>query len=304
MDRLRSLLVGIDFTPSSAAALAQALRLADAMTPDGAEVRAVHVIETGMLIDLQEAYAPFMRDLPETLLSDAQSKWQTFASELPGKNKVAFDVAVGSAISEVTRIIQEHKPDLLIAGTHGMSGTTDEGVGTLAAQLVRRIPNDVLLVRDRQSGAFRRIVACVDFSATSKRALSAAAKVALHDDAELRIVHVFRAPWKQVHWHSPTPQANPDFQKQYTDVLMRRIEDFASATAAELSRAPIIELHESASHGSGISEYATQVSADLVVLGTRGRSNLKALFLGSTAERLLREIPCSVLAVQPAEGER
>lgn len=298
MDRLRSLLVGIDFTPSSAAALRQALRLAH---PDGAEVHALHVIETGVLIDLQEAYAPFVRDLPENLLNDAHSRWQAFAPELPRKDEVIFEATVGSPIAEVTRHIQEHKPDLLIAGTHGASGTTDEGVGTLAAQLVRRIPSDVLLVRDRQLGAFTRIVACADFSETSRHALMAAARIAAHDQAQLHILHVFRAPWRQVHWHSPTPQANPDFQKQYTDALVRRLQDFAEPAAAELTRAPIVELYDSTSHGAGISEYATKVGADLVVLGTRGRSNLKAMFLGSTAERLLREIPCSVLAVQPAK---
>ncbi|MBM4361664.1 MAG: universal stress protein, partial [Deltaproteobacteria bacterium] len=40
-------------------------------------------------------------------------------------------------------------------------------------------------------------------------------------------------------------------------------------------------------------------AADLVVLGTRGRTNLRDLFLGSTAERVVRECPCSVLAVPP-----
>jgi hypothetical protein len=41
------------------------------------------------------------------------------------------------------------------------------------------------------------------------------------------------------------------------------------------------------------------VGADLVVLGTKGRSNLGYVLLGSTVERLLREIPCSALVVRP-----
>jgi universal stress protein E len=267
-------------------------------------------VETGVLIEVQEAMAPFVRDLPETLLNDARSRWQSFATELP-KPRVNFEVSVGTPIAELTRRIQEHKPDLLIAGTHGTSGATSGGVGTLAAQLVRRIPADVLLVRERQTGPFTRIVAGVDFSGISRRALAAAARIAALDDAELHILHVFRAPWKQVHWHSPTPQASPDFQKQFSDALIRRLEDFAQPVVAEaaerpgasrggqgLSRPPIIELFDSTSHGAGIAEYATRIGADLVVLGTRGRT-MKHLFLGSTAERLLREISCSVLAVEP-----
>jgi universal stress protein E len=36
-----------------------------------------------------------------------------------------------------------------------------------------------------------------------------------------------------------------------------------------------------------------------VVLGTTGKRNLRTLVLGSTAERVLREVPCSLLAVKP-----
>jgi universal stress protein E len=345
MDRLRTVLVGIDFTPSSAAALSQALRLVGPARdsphgggggdPSARGVVAAHVIETGVLIELQEAYAPFVRDLPESLVNDARSRWQSFCAELPGKESVRLEVVVGSPVTEMTRLAQELRPDLIVAGTHGASGGAggrDEGVGTLAAQLVRRIPTSpgtgsvpeqggssgrILLVREKQTGNFRRIVACVDFSETSRRALAAAAQVASHDGAELHVLHIFRAPWKQVHWHSPTPQANPDFQKQYSDALRRRLEDFAAPVAAELrAERPgtpdggvIVELFDSSlsgsgadisGYGSGISEYAQRIDADLVVLGTHGRSNLRTFFLGSTAERVLRHTPCSVLAVGDA----
>jgi len=56
-------------------------------------------------------------------------------------------------------------------------------------------------------------------------------------------------------------------------------------------------------HGRGITEFARQVGADLVVLGTRGRTNLRDLLLGSTAERVVRDAPCSILTVKPDELE-
>ena len=59
---------------------------------------------------------------------------------------------------------------------------------------------------------------------------------------------------------------------------------------------------EAANHGHGIAEYARRVHADLLVLGTKGRSNLAYVLLGSTVERLLREIPCSTLVVRPPTG--
>jgi len=44
------------------------------------------------------------------------------------------------------------------------------------------------------------------------------------------------------------------------------------------------------SYGQGIVQYAKEVKADLVILGTRGRTSLRYVLLGSTAERLLREL--------------
>jgi nucleotide-binding universal stress UspA family protein len=53
----------------------------------------------------------------------------------------------------------------------------------------------------------------------------------------------------------------------------------------------------------GIADYARHTAADLLVLGSKGLGNLKYLLLGSTVERLLREVPCSVLVVRPPSGD-
>jgi nucleotide-binding universal stress UspA family protein len=42
-------------------------------------------------------------------------------------------------------------------------------------------------------------------------------------------------------------------------------------------------------------------SYDLVVIGSRGQTGIKRFLLGSTAERIVRESPCSVLVVKPRQ---
>ena len=61
-------------------------------------------------------------------------------------------------------------------------------------------------------------------------------------------------------------------------------------------------MFDASSHGHGIAEYVRGVQADLVVLGNKGRTNLRYVLLGSTVERLLREVPCSVLVARPPAG--
>jgi nucleotide-binding universal stress UspA family protein len=48
---------------------------------------------------------------------------------------------------------------------------------------------------------------------------------------------------------------------------------------------------------------ATEVQADLIVVGTHGRRGLSHLLLGSVAERVIRTAPCPVLTVRRAEHE-
>ena len=50
-----------------------------------------------------------------------------------------------------------------------------------------------------------------------------------------------------------------------------------------------------------IPEFAQKIDADLVVMGTIGRTGIPGLIIGNTAEDILNQIHCSVLAVKPAD---
>jgi nucleotide-binding universal stress UspA family protein len=50
-----------------------------------------------------------------------------------------------------------------------------------------------------------------------------------------------------------------------------------------------------------ILDHVAEVNADLVVLGTRGKSGLKELLIGTTAEKIIQNAPCAILAVKPDE---
>jgi nucleotide-binding universal stress UspA family protein len=115
------------------------------------------------------------------------------------------------------------------------------------------------------------------------------------------VLHAFQPPWRQLHYRAPTPEADPHFQQQYRAGLERRLVAFAGTLGDRVSSLkPTFEVADCGGHRSGIVDAAARVHADLIVLGTRGRSTLRDILLGSTAEKVLRESRCSVLAVRPA----
>ena len=292
----QSIAVGTDYTPCSAVALAQAMRIA---AWSNAKLHAVHVIDTTVVIELEGVLSEYQQAVRGSLADAARSAWRDFASAIPGAADIAIEVKVNNRVAGVLEHARTARADLLVLGAFG-DRRPDVGFGTLATACVRKSMTDVLLVRDSQKGPFRTIVAGVDFSDTSLKALHRAAQFAAKEGAELHALHLFDAPWHRLHYRSSELMAPVEKQREYRDLLERRLAEFTRpVTAAHAGLKFRTVCDDSGTHRLGIADYAAKVGADLTVLGTRGRTNLRDILLGSTAERVLAESRCSVLAVKP-----
>ena len=205
---------------------------------------------------------------------------------------------MGRPIADLLDAAKSAQADLIVLGVRGESGR-GAGAGTFATKCVRKAHCDVLLVDHRLTEQFRRVVACIDFSETSRRALSSAVRIARAEASDLEVLHVFEGPWNRLHYRSPMLEATPTFQREYTDRLRGLLTSFVKSVAGDM--AVKTELIEYPSHGRAIVDHIARVDADLVVIGTEGQVSLRHMFVGSTVERVLRETSCSVLAVKPGK---
>jgi nucleotide-binding universal stress UspA family protein len=149
--------------------------------------------------------------------------------------------------------------------------------------------------------SLRCIVAATDFSAFSERVVLRAARIAQQHDADLHVMHVVR-PLDLY----PGLTLSPDEFGQHDLDLQHAEQSRLGAVAASLAGQFGIRTHAATRLGRAhteIAAYAQEVSADLVVAGSRGESMLKGLFLGSTASRLLRVAGCPVLIVRNLADE-
>ena len=294
MNQLKNILVAVDFSDCSKAALAQAVRLAQW---NGARLHALHVIEPLVVTDVAWAMHASELDANDLLCRQGQAKLQAWLDKTEGQADVR--VVVGTPLHEVLTQVKAVSADLLMVGARGSTAPI-EGAGTLAAKWVRKAPTKVLLVSEGGTAPFRKVVACVDFSPTSGLAIEQARRVASREGGEIHCLHVFDPPWRRLHYRAPTAEATPEFQKQYTAALQGRLEEFVGQHEGFNRRCVLFPW---SSYGQGIAQYAKEIGADLVILGTRGQTSLRYILLGSTAERLLRELPCSVLTVRPPDAE-
>lgn len=291
MSDIDNILVGVDFSDGCRAALSQGARLAAA---NQAKLHVFHVIDVHVVDQLLAMLPGTAQVTREELVDDARKHLEKWVRDIaPTARFATVSIDVGAPARVTLQKTEEVSADLLVVGIR--SSTTGFGAGALAKKAIQKAPTGVLLVNADKSTAFTRVVAGVDFSDASKLAARAAASLASKDGATLHLVHVFRPPWKVLHYRAPAVGASPDFQRQYRDALTLRLE----AIAREVGGKPACHLQEGMSYGSGILECARELNADLVVVGTQGHTNLRRVILGSTADQVLRETELSVLAIKP-----
>jgi universal stress protein E len=294
MKALQTILVGVDFSLGSRAALHFASDLA---ARQGAHLHVLHVVETLVLTDLAEAMRQGREELAPQVASDARVALERFLRELPSPTELSTEVVVGSPARELLEHATALEVDLLVLGATGV-GAPSGPLGTVAGRAVRKAGCRVLLAREGTAVPPRVVVAGVDFSPVSSRVIAEAVAMTA-PGGRVEVLHVFQGPWHRLHYHAPTPQAAPTYREQYQRSLASRLAALAEK-AKDRDVAVTWQLREAPHDGLALAAFAREVGADLLVVGTHGRSNLRDLLLGSTAERVVVDAGCSVLTVPAA----
>ena len=146
---------------------------------------------------------------------------------------------------------------------------------------------------------FQRIVCATDFSDTAEAAWEVACDLAAVHRAEVTLVHVFPdlPPSPEI----AVPSVVEVWEEQRRWVSQEVDRRVADAAARGLRSRAVVKMGPAA---PGLVEAVTDVSADLLVVGTHGRTGLERVLLGSVAEQVVRTAPCAVLTVKSPARER
>ena len=267
-------LLASDFTARSDRPLDRALQVA--RERDGRLVIA-HVLETGegdpgpgsALIER------LRRDLPR---------------EAHGAELV---VRTGSAPKMLARLAAERGSDLIVTGVARYNHIGDYVLGTAVDHIVRNADAPVLVVKGRVRGPYAHMVVATDLSDCSRAALLVAAR--LFPDTAITLVHAFHVPFEG--WLK-SDEVKQDVRAEAREELDRFLAhpDVAALTARI---EPLIDEGET---GSVVVRQLNRTGADLLVLGTHGRSGFVHATIGSQAEALLATVGVDVLMVRERKG--
>jgi universal stress protein E len=285
---ISNIIVGFDFSQQSRQALQTAIEIARTFTATVHVITAIpgHIDERILLAAELEAVHKRDELYPdEALLQALEVRVQHALRALNSAGvKVVVEATRTRPSTAITDSATLHAADLIVVGASGLDAVEDFMLGSVARELVHNSRWAVLVVRANSVWPPARITTAVDFSDSSRRAVGWAGEIAGAYKSQLSVVHVAAAGAKSEDRASVYEQ----LRKFCT------IEDLEGLVVEPLvtggARADRIIL-----------DTAARRDADLLCIGSIGRSGVKGLFVGNTAERILRKSPCSLLVAKPDE---
>jgi nucleotide-binding universal stress UspA family protein len=206
--------------------------------------------------------------------------------------QVETDVRLGKPFVELISTCRSWQADLLVVGAtaHG----EERFLGSTGERVSRKAPVPVLIAKRDLPVGPKTILIPLDFSAYSKQAAEEALALARGFGGRTVFLHVL-----DIRYIYPTAYGaeavllppvspedlEPDWQEFLQDLPLGGLtweKQTREGRAAQI-----------------IAEVAAEIGADLVVIGTHGRTGLAHMLLGSVAEQVLRTTRCSVLTVRP-----
>ncbi len=147
--------------------------------------------------------------------------------------------------------------------------------------------------------ALRRILVPTDFSLPAQKALRYGIEFAKRFEAEIILVHVVEPPAYAAAFSRGGPIEETDEQRRAYEWFDQQLQNQAKEEIPESVRHRLMLFKGTPS--AEIADCARREQADLIVMATSGRSGLKDVLLGSTAERVLRRAGCPVMTIHNSD---
>ncbi|WP_049922609.1 universal stress protein [Halopiger djelfimassiliensis] len=285
-------LVPVDGSEPATAALDYALDIA---ATHGATVQLLYVANTNKpsLTQYEGSVVDVLEQEGEDVLSDARER--ATKQDIP----ITDDLVQGDPREAIVDAAAPDFVDLVVMGTHGRDSLEKYVLGSVTEHVVNACESPVLAVRTdedaRQPYPYADVLVPTDGSDSARKALEFAAEIATRYGATLHLLSIVDEPTLGA------AVGSSPVRDQLEDNARERVASEA-ALVREAGGDDVETMVKTGAVPETVRSFAADVDADLIVMGTHGRTGLDERFLGSTTERVLRTAPVPVLTIGVAEG--
>jgi nucleotide-binding universal stress UspA family protein len=290
MKELSRVLVGHDLKAGGDAALKSAAIIAQCF---GAAIRVVHVVEP--LEPYQRLSHPLTPPYPiDEIVRRAGEKLTALiaAPELAGID-ADYEVRTGKPFYELLLAQRAWLANLVVVG--GPSQPEEPISSSTSDRLVRKGAVPVLVTKTPLRSATRTFLMATDFSAPAREAAEAAFRFAEKFHGRIIFLHVLDRPSYTIRYIQewslsvpavPSPEdLEPEWEAFLSGLPLDRVEWDKMSVEGDVAQT--------------IVSRAAEINADMIIVGTHGRSGLPYILLGSVAEKVMRAARIPLLTVKP-----
>ncbi len=297
MTAYRHLLCPVDFSESSRRALEWSSRFSKEV---GARLTVLHVLDTeflsiGNLVAVPDAFGELRRRAEEAFTA-LKREIDLGHADVQVVEGVPEDVLVTAA--------NQRDVDLLVMGTHGLSGFQRFFLGSVTEKVLHRALVPLLAlspwVEQQQTIGFRAprtIVMAIDFGPESQSVLRHGIWLAEHFRAKLVALHVVSVPYVMLNESSFEPLAQLELERITESLVAARRKDLEGMLPESTGSETEVVLTVGLPFES-LRNVVEDRSADMVIMGAGGHGNAGIRWLGSTCHKMARWASCPVMVVR------
>jgi nucleotide-binding universal stress UspA family protein len=262
---------------------------------------------------------PISVDLQAATVNSHKQELENLVEPYRLRIKIETRVLIGIPFLEIIREVLRNAHDLVIKCPESLDWL-DRLFSSGDKHLLRKCPCPVWMVRSQTGESFDRILAAVDVDdsyssnelktrqALNEMVMELAGSLAVSEFAELHVAHAWEAIGESALRHGAFMQRPENEVNTYVDQTRRHhtqlLDTFIKKVSANLGEdaAEYIKPRLHMPKGSArkvIPELVKELQVDCIVMGTVARTGVPGLFMGNTAETILDQLECSVLAIKP-----
>ena len=203
--------------------------------------------------------------------------------------RVGFDFFAVNQQPDHALLVEAEEADLVVVGSNGLGATKNFLLGTVLGTVLHQSPCPVAVVPPELHASTGRIVVGVDGSESSSAALLWAADEAARSSADLCVVHAWEYPYGFTNEGLGRGMA---FAEVDAGIVLEKAVDLARDRMTGTVVGELIE------GGPTQALLDTSTTADLIIVGSRGRGGFRSMLLGSVAQAVSARAQCPVVVVR------
>ncbi len=275
---MKQIIVGIDFSKTSIHALLYAISHANKTSAD------VMMI----WVDAQTSAETVFSDTGVELKEEANRNFEEIMDTYKGmmeKGELTYKLRKGKVYNEIAMLARQINADLVITGTHGLTGFEEYWIGSNANRIVINAPCPVITIRNQFAftKGINNIVIPIDHTKNTRQKVPFAAEIAKDWHATVHLLALYSTELKSLRALVDNSAAEV---KQYLDENgIACVSESLSAENVTLSTI----------------EYAEKIKAELIAIMTEQETTTSNILLGAYAQQMVNYSTVPVLSVHPKE---